>query len=179
MYSHAALAEDEVVGIVAAIGVDAVVLAAGQCFELFRALVEQGRDVLEEVGTLCGDGLHVGVLVLYHTGLHRIVHVPCHGHATALGSVQHLLCRRGCVDDVIGIAQELGHQFALGHQHRFDQVGGEETILCHHRGCQCQLGCLARDQVEVGRALAVLGEYLDEAGVVGAVVVVMCTVHIE
>jgi hypothetical protein len=40
LYSHAALAEDEVVGIVAAIGVDAVVLATGQCFELFRALIE-------------------------------------------------------------------------------------------------------------------------------------------
>ena len=48
----------------------------------------------------------------------------------------------------------------------------------HGRG-QRQFGGLARDHVEVGGFLRILGEHLDEAGIVGTVVVVMRTVHVQ
>jgi hypothetical protein len=82
---HGAHAQDDVVGVIAQIGVDASVRAAGQLAKLGHALVKDGGDVLEEIGTLGGGGLHVGVLVGDAAGYHRGVHVPDGGHAPALG----------------------------------------------------------------------------------------------
>ncbi len=179
LHGHAALAEDDVIGIVAAVGVDTAVAAAGQCLKLLGILVEQRGDMIEEIRTLCSHGLHVGILIGDHAGLHRIVHIPDRRHAAALGSVQHLLCRCRRVDDVVGIAQIFGDQFAFRHHHRLDQVRGQETVLADDGRCQRLFGGFARDHVEVGRFLRILRHHLDEAGVVGAVVVVMRAVHVQ
>ncbi len=58
-------------------------------------------------------------------------------------------------------------------------MGGEKAVHRRHRRGQRQLGGLARDQIEVGGFLRALGEHLDEAGIVGAVVIVVSAMHIE
>ena len=179
LHRHAALADDEVVGIVAAVLTDALIAATGEPVELGHALFHQRRDVLEEIRALCGDRLHVTVLIGDHAGLHRIVHVPQLRHAAAGVAVQDALRRGGGVDDVVRVAEELRHQFFFRHQYGLDQVRGEEAVLRHHRRRQCQLGGFARDQVEIGRFLRVLRHHLDEAGVVGAVIIVVRAMHVE
>ncbi|GAB4120614.1 MAG: hypothetical protein Fur0026_11900 [Sideroxydans sp.] len=111
--------------------------------------------------------------------MHRIVHIPQLRDAAAGVAVEDALRRGGGGDDVVRMAEEFIHQLPLRHQHRFDQMGGQETVLRHHCRGQRQLGGPARDQVEVGRLLRVLCHHLDEAGVVGAVVIVMRAMHVE
>jgi hypothetical protein len=135
--------------------------------------------VVEEERPLRGDALHVGVLVLHHAGHHRVVDVPQLRDAPALLAVEHALRRRRRVDEVVGPAEVLGDQLALGREHRLDQVGGEEAVLGDDAGIERQLGDAVGDEVEVGRRLGVLGEQLEEAGVVDAVVVVVPGVHVE
>jgi hypothetical protein len=58
-------------------------------------------------------------------------------------------------------------------------VAGEETVLRDDARVQRELGDPVRHQVEVGRLLHVLGEELEEARVIHAVVVVVAGVHVE
>ncbi len=179
LHGHGTHADDDVVGIVATVGLDAVITAAGQFGEFLDALVGDFRNVLEEVGTLGRHGLHVGILVGHCAGGHGRIDVPDGRHAAALRAVDDLLSRRRGVDDVVRITQELGHQRLLGHQHRLDQMGGEEAVHADDGRGQRQFGGLARDHVQVGGSLGVLGEDLDESGVVDAVEVVVGAMHVE
>ena len=62
---------------------------------------------------------------------------------------------------------------------RLDQVRGQEAVLGDDARGQRQLGDAVGDDVQVGRGLGVLGEDLEEAGVVDAVVVVVPGVDVE
>jgi hypothetical protein len=179
LYDHAAHADDQVIGILGLECGDALVAAPGEAGIFVQADVGQRLDVVEKVRPLCGGGLHVGILVLHRAGHHGNIHVPDRRHAATLGAEQHLLRRRRRVDQVVRLAEELRHQFALGQHRRLDQMGGEEAVLADDRGSQRQLGDLAPDQVEVGRLGRVLGHDLDEAGVIDAVVVVMAGMHVQ
>jgi hypothetical protein len=176
---QAALAHDEVFGVVGPVGHHPPVLASGQLAELREGAVRQLLDVVEEEGPLRRHALHVGVLVLNQAGHHRIVHVPQLRDATPRFAVDDPLGRRGRFDDVVRPPQILGDQLPLGHQHRLDQVGRQEAVLRHHAGGQRQLGDAVGDDVQVGRRLGVLGEHLKEARVVDAMVVVMTGVHVQ
>ena len=70
-------------------------------------------------------------------------------------------------------------ELALGQPQRLDHVAGEEAVLRADARVERQLGDAVRDQVEVGRLLHVLGEELEEAGVVDRVIVVVAGVHVE
>ena len=177
--NHRAHTKDDIVSILATITTQALVTAASQPVILIHHLVGERGDVGEEVGTLCRHGLHVGVLVLYRTGEHRIVHVPDRRHTTALGAIEHFLRRGGGVDHVVGTTEELLDQFTLRYLERLDKVGGEEAVLRYHRRGQAQFGHLAADQVQVRGALGVLGKDLEESSVVDAVIVVVTAVHVE
>ena len=176
---HAALAEDEVVGILGAIPADALIAPPGQCMEFVHDLIGNRLDVIEEIGALRCDGLHVGVLVLYGARCHRVVDVPDHGHAAAGLAVDQLLGRGRTGDDVVRATAELGDQLTLGHQQRLDEMGGQKAILTDRGRRQGQLGDLAGDQIEIGRLLGALAEDLGESGVVDAVVVVVRAVDVE
>ncbi len=176
---HAALAEDQVLGVLDRRGDHPVVAPAGQRVELLERARRQLGDVVEEERPLGGDALHVGVLVLYQARHHRVVDVPQLRDAAARVAVDDPLGRRGGLDDVLRLAQGLGDHLALGHQHRLDQVRGQEAVLSDRAGGQRQLGDAVGDDVQVGRRLGVLGEELEEAGVVDAVVVVVPGVHVE
>jgi len=130
-----------------------LVAATGQRRELVHAGIRQSLDVVEEIRALAGRGLHVGILVLHRAGQERQVHVPDRRHAAPFRPVQHLLCRRRRIDQVVGTTQVFGHQFALGQHAGFDQVGGEEAVLADDGRRQRKLGGLARDQVQVGRRI--------------------------
>ena len=48
-------------------------------------------DVIEEIGTLCSDALHIGVLILHGADHDRIVDRPEFGNAAALRTVDDAL----------------------------------------------------------------------------------------
>jgi hypothetical protein len=179
LHAHGTHAQDQVVGVVGLVAIDPLVAPAGELVVLVHVAVEQFRDVVEEIGALGRRGLHVGVLVGDGAGHHRGIHVPDGRHAAALGTVDDFLGWRGGIDQVVRAAQEFGHQFLLRHQHRLDQVGGEEAVHGDDGRGQRQLGGLAADQVQVGGFLGALGEHLDETGIVHAVVVVVAAVHVQ
>ena len=103
---------------------DRVLVAGGDAVE--EGAVGEAGHVVEEEGTLRGDALHVGVLVLHRAGQHRVVDVPDLGHAATLVAVQHALCRGRAVDHVVRSSEKLGDQLAFGHLQRFD-LGREVT----------------------------------------------------
>ena len=175
----AALAEDQVVGVLGAVAHDARVAPAGERAELLERPVGEPLHVVEEEGPLRGDALHVGVLVLHQARHHRVVDVPEQRDAPPGVAEDDALRRRRGLDDVVGTPEVLGDQLALGNLQRLDQVGGQEAVLRDDAGVQRQLGDAVGDDVEVGRRLHVLGEQLEEAGVVDAVVVVVSGVHVE
>ena len=179
LHDHAALPDDQVFRIVDPVGPDPVVTASGERVVLVHHLVGDATDVFEEVRALGGNRLHVRVLVLYRAREHRVVDIPDLRYAPAFLAIYEPL--RGCraVDDVVGASEELLDQRALRHLQGLDQMRGQEAVLADCRRGQRQLGDLARDQVEIGRTLCVVGEYLEEAGVVDTVVVIMTTVHVE
>ena len=176
---HAALAQDQVLGVLGAVASDTAITTTSELVILVHHLVGQGGDVLEEVGPLSRHRLHVGVLVLHRAGLHGLVHVPDLGDAAAGLAVNQLLGRGRTDDDVIRAAEEFGDQFPLRHHQGLDEVSGEKAVLGHRRRGQGQLGDLVADEVEVRRFLGVLTEDLEEAGVVDAVVIVVGAVDIE
>ena len=96
--------------------------------------------LIEEERSLCGDALHVGVLVLDETRHHRIVDVPQQRNPPSLVAVDDPLGRGGCCDHVVGPAQVLGDQLALGQLQRFDEVGGEEAVLGDDAGSESEFG---------------------------------------
>ena len=179
LHAHGAHAENDVIGVGAAVGIDATVVAAGQFAVFGHALIQQRRDVLEEIRTLRGGSLHVRVLVGDGAGSHRRINVPDRRDTAAHRPIDDFLRRRRRSDHVVRAAEEFGDQFLLRHQHRLDQVCGEEAVHRHHRRRQTEFSGLARDQVEVGGLLRALAEHLDEAGIVGAVVIVMAAMHIQ
>jgi hypothetical protein len=176
---QAALADDQVVGVVRPVGHHPLVRPPGELVEFSEGAIGQLRDVVEEERPLSGDALHVGVLVLDQTGHHGVVDIPEQRDPAPLVAIDDPLCRRRCLDHVLWPAQILGDQLALWHQQGFDQVGGQESVLGDGAGSERQLGDPVADDVQVGRGLGVLREDLKEAGVVDAVVVVVPGVHVQ
>jgi hypothetical protein len=176
---QASLAQDQVVGILGAVGHDALVRAPGKRRKLLEGAVRELLDVVEKEGPLGRHALHVGVLVLDQAGHHRVVHVPQQGDAPPGVPIEDALSGSGRLDLVVGASQVLGDQLPLRHQHRLDQVGGQEAVLGHRAGVQGELGDAVGDDVEVGCGLGVLGEYLEETRVVDAMVVVVPGVDVE
>jgi len=176
---HASLTHDEVVRVVGPVRHHSVVATTGERVELLEGLLGQSLDMIEEKRPLSRHALHVRVLVLDQTGHQRVVHVPQQRDAPAGFAVDDLLRRGRGVDDVIGSPQVLGDELTFRHQHRLDEVGGQETVLGNDPGSECKLGDPMGDDVQIRRSLSVLGEHLEEANIVDAVVVVMSRVHVE
>jgi hypothetical protein len=176
---QAALAQDQVVGVVGSVGHHPPVATSRQLVELGERALGQLLDVVEEERALSGDALHVGVLVLDQARHDRVVDVPEQRDAAALLAVEDALGGCGRVDHVVRAAQVLGDQGALGHEHRLDQVRGQEAVLRDGAGVERQLGDAVGDDVQVGRRLRVAREQLEEPGVVDAVVVVVPGVHVQ
>ena len=126
-----------------------------------------------------GHLLHVRFLILYRPGQNGIVHVPKLWHPPPFGTEEQFLGLGGTVDDVLGQAQELGDQFPFRQQQGLDHMGGQEAVLGHHPGRQGQFGDPVSQDVEVCHLLDILGEKLEEAGVVDGVVVVVPGVDAE
>ena len=135
--------------------------------------------MIEKIGTLGDDRLHVGVLVLHRTGLHRIVDAPQFRNPPAGVTVQQALRRGRAVDDVVRPAEEFCNQFTLGHLQGFDQVRGQKAVLGHDRRGQRELRQLAANQVQVRGLLGIPGHELRKTGVVDTVVVIMAAMDIE
>ena len=136
-------------------------------------------DVVVEEGPLRRDALGVGVLVLDDADLLRVVRVPEARDPAALGPEDHALGGRGAVDLVLGGAEELADELALGHAHRLEDVAREPAVHADDSWRQGELGRLAGDQVQVGGLLRVLGHGLEEPGVVDRVVVVVARVDVQ
>ena len=85
--------------------------------------------MVEEIGTLGGNGLHVAVLILHNAGHHRIVNIPDLRNTPPCRSVNHALRRRRAFDDVIWPAKEFGDQLAFGGEQRLDEMRRQEAIL--------------------------------------------------
>ncbi len=177
--NKAALADDQVIGVVGAVGHDPVVSPTRQFAEVVEGLVRDGLHVVEEIRPLRRHALHVGILVLHRARQNGVVHVPQLGDAAAFFAVDDLLRRRRRVDNILGPAEVFGNQFTFRDHQRLDQVRREEAILADDAGGQCLLGDPVRHDVEVRHGLGVLGHHLEEAGVVDAVVVVVAGVHVQ
>ena len=131
---HAALTDNQIVGIICTVLADTVITAAGELVELLHRLFGDGRNVIKEIGALCRHRLHIGILILYTAGGHRIIDIPNGRNAPALVTVQHLLCGCRGIDNVIGTPQILPDQLTLRHLNRLDEVGGQKSILRHDAG---------------------------------------------
>ena len=173
------LAEDQVVGVVGAVAHDPGVGPAGESVELAERPVGEPLDVVEEEGALRGDALHVSVLVLDQAGHHRVVDVPEQRDPPPGVAVEDALRRHRHLDDILGEPEILANQLALGDVERLDEVGRQEAVLGDDAGIEGELGNAVGDDVQVGRRLHVLGEKLEEAGVVDAVIVVVAGVHVQ
>ena len=156
-----------------------MVAAPGQLIILVHYLVGDCGEVIEKIGTLGDDRLHVGILILHRTGQYRVVDGPQFRDAPAGVTVQQALGRGGAVDNVVRSAQEFGDQFTLGDLQGFDQVSGQEAVLAHYRGGEREFRELAANQVQVRGLLGIPGHDLRETGVVDAMVVVMAAMDIE
>ena len=176
---QAALAQDQVVSIVAAISHHAAVAPARQRMELLERPLRKLLHMIEEVRPLCGDTLHIGVLVLHHAGHDRVVYRPEFRNASALVPVDYFLRRRWRVDLVFGQAQVFCNQFAFRDHQRFDQVGRQETVLADDPGCQRKFGKAVRNDVQIRHVLRVFGKHLEEARVVHAMIIIVPGMHIE
>ena len=62
---------------------------------------------------------------------------------------------------------------------QLDHVAREESVLRDDAGVERELRDAVRDEVEVRALLHVLGEELEEPGVVDGVIVVVARVHVE
>ena len=175
----AALADEQVLGVVAAVGHHRLVAAPGQLRELAKGARREPVDVIEEERPLRRDALHVGVLVLHDAGHQRVVDVPELRDAPAALAEDEPLRGRGAFDGVVRAAEIGGDELALGQPQRFDQVRREKAVLRHDAGRERQFRDAVRDEVEVGGMLGIRGEQLEEAGVVDAVVVVVARVHVQ
>ena len=82
---------------------------------LLEGTVGERLDVIEEERTLRRHALHVGILVLDQARHDGIVDVPKERDAPAGVAVDHLLRRSRRIDDVVGPAEILCNQLALGH----------------------------------------------------------------
>ena len=100
----AALAEDQVVGVLGAVAHDAGVGPPGEGAELLERPVGEPLHMVEEEGALRGDALHVRVLVLHQARHHRVVDVPEQRNAPPGVAVEDALRRRRRLDDVLGRA---------------------------------------------------------------------------
>ncbi len=141
--------------------------------KVVECLVRQRSDVIEEVRALCSHALHIGILVLHHACHDRIVHCPELGDPAPLLAVDDPLGWRRRVDDVVGRAEVRRDQFALGQHERLDQVGGKKPVLADDAGRERQFRDAMRDDIEIRHMLRVLCEYLEEAGVIDTVVIIV------
>ena len=176
---HRSLADDHILGVRQPVPSDARILPSGQGGELLEGLVGEGENVVEVERSLGRDPLGITVLVLHHAEHRRIVEVEHLRDAASGVAEHHPLGRRGTGDPVGGIAQVGLDELALGEQERFDDVRGEEAVLGDDPRVERQFGDPVGDQVQVGRFLHILGEELEESGVVDGVIVVVSRVDIE
>ncbi|MEZ6072788.1 MAG: hypothetical protein R3C10_21625 [Pirellulales bacterium] len=153
-------ADDDIVGILATVRLDEIVLASRLAIKLFEG-VGQGRFDLVVIPTLGNLALHVRVLVLHDAGHHRIGRVD---------KVEQLLAR--CADVLL-------HEFAFGQVDFLDRVGREEAVLHVHKGRIRGLGRAAADQAEVTRLLGIATEKHAPTAVGDAHHVVVSGMHVE
>ena len=173
------LADQNPLGIFQPIAGGPLILPARELLELAHRLVRQSFDVVEVERTLRRYALHVAVLVLHGAEQRGVVQVEHLGNPPARVPERQLLGRRGRLDDVGRVAEVLLDQLALRESQRLDHVTGEESVLGHQPRVEGELGDPVRDQVEIGDALHVLGEQLEETGVIDGVVVVVPGVHVQ
>jgi len=70
--------------------------------------------MVEEKRPLRGHALHIGVLVLDQACHDRVVDIPEFRNASPGSTIDNLLCRSRCVDDVFRPAEVFGDELALG-----------------------------------------------------------------
>ncbi len=176
---HGSHAHDDIVGFFDIEAVDAAVTAAGEFVVFGHHLFGNLRNMVIEIGALGSLCLHIGILVLHNAGLHGIVHVPdCRDTAPGLAK-QQFLRGGGAFDLIFRSAQEFTDQFPFRHLQRFDQVGGEKSVLCDSDRGQGQLRDLSSDEIQIGRALGIPGKQLEETRVIDAVKVIVPAMYVE
>ena len=176
---HAALSCNHPVGVIEPIACRARITTPRQGRELVERAVGELGHVVEVERALRRDALRVAVLVLHDAEHRRMVDVEQLGDATAALAEHEALRRRRRLDDVGRVAEKGSHELALGESHRLDDVAREKAVLRDDARIQRQLGDTVRDQVEIRGLLDVLGEQLEEPGVIDRVIVVVSRVHVE
>ena len=173
------LTDEDVLGVVEPVAHHPGVPAAGQFGVLLERLVRELLHVVEIEWPLRRHALHVRVLVLHRAQQGRVIQVEhLRDSSPGLAEGQHLPRGRR-LDDVRRVSEIFLDEIPLGETHRLDHVAREEPVLRHEARIEAQLGDPVRDQRQVCGALYVLGEQLEEPGVVHGVVVVMTRVHVE
>ena len=113
--NQAALADDQVIGILHQVGGHRPVLATGQLVKFIERLFRQFADMVEEERPLGRHTLHVGILVLHQARHQRVVHIPQLGDTPTHIPKNHALGRGGRGDDVVRSTQVFGDHLPLGH----------------------------------------------------------------
>ena len=174
-----ALAEDYPLGVIGAIARRPRIPAPCERGVFIERAIGEVSDVIEVERSLRRHALCVAVLVLHHAQHRRIVEVERLRNAAALVAEHEPLGRCRRFDKICRVAEERLDEIALGEEQRLDDVTGEEPVLRDDARVERELCDAVRDEIEIGALLHVLGEQLEEPGVVHRVIVVVAGVHVE
>ena len=151
--------DQNVFGVLAAIGFQEIIAPAGLAVELGKRIFE-GRLNAVVVPTLGDFSLHVRVLILHHAGHHGVI---------GIHQVSKLFLR---------VADVFLHKFRLGQADRFDRVRGKEAVLHIEERRLRRLGGSARDQAKVAGFLCIAAEDHSPAAIGHAHQIIVAGVHV-
>ncbi len=171
--------DEDGVGVVALVGIDQPVAAAGELAELGVGLLEEPEDRLVPVVAAGDHAVHVVLLVLHRPEKDRVLQVHHGGHPSTRRAEEFALRRGRTLDEVVFRTQEFAEQVSLGNEVHSFRVGGQHAVLHVHAGVERELVDLAQDDGLVGGLLGILGEQDGPAGVERGVDVVVPAVHVE
>ncbi len=157
----AAHANDDVLGVFAAVRHHEVVLAARIFVEHVERLAQRRADAVV-IPPLGNFALHVRILILHHARHHRVGRVH---------QIDQFLVRA---------ADELLHELLFRQSHFFDGVRGEKTILHVEKWRMPKFSAARRrDQTQVAGFLGIAAEQHAPAAIGDAHQVVMAGMHVQ
>ena len=177
--NHRTLPDDHVIRIFQPVAHGTGIAAASESRVLLKRLVGQCCNMIKIEGALRRDTLCVGFLVLHHAQACRIIKIIELGNAPAPLTKHGPLCGCRCIDQVLRGTQVLLDQLALRLLVRLDYMAGEEAVLGAYPGVERKLRNAMRNEIQVGNALHVFGEYLEKTSVINSMVVIVPGVDIE
>ncbi len=119
------------------------------------------------------------LLILHGAQQHGVGQVDHLRYAAALGSKQNALAFRGAIDNVIGRAQILAHQFRFVFVKSALEMRGEESVLHVHSRSQAEFGYAPQDERLIGGLLGVLAKQSNPTRVERSVHVVVPAMDVQ